>query len=244
MAILAIDQGNSSAKVSLWTDGEIVENRRFEILTIEDLLPFIAENNVEGCIYCSVKHTDARFLESLRQAVEGRLVVLTSSVKLPFDIHYSKETPLGADRIAAIAGAAVLEKGKGALVVDMGTAMTLDVVDRDGNFMGGNISPGLRLRFESLASADKLPQLTAAGEISDFGDDTSSAIRDGVVMGMAAEVIDSFERAIKDFGVSSLILTGNDAKIVAEVLKKRNISFIYDKDLVGRGLNMIYQALR
>lgn len=155
LRILTIDQGNTSAKVVVWDGHVAVESMRNPDLMIEDLLPVIERWNPDGGAYCSVCHTDAKFLETLRRLLEGRLMVLTSATPLPMGVTYGSRDTLGNDRVAAVAGARSLFPDESLLVVDAGTAVTIDVTDAGGNFVGGNIAPGMRLRFMSLHSATR-----------------------------------------------------------------------------------------
>lgn len=240
--ILTIDQGNSSAKVVVWKGGNPVMSKRMETLAIEELLPLLEEGEIYGCAYCSVCHTDAKFLETLRRLVGGHLLVLTPSVELPVKINYGSRSTLGNDRVAAALGAFALLPGESALVVDAGTAVTIDVVDKDGNFMGGNIAPGMHLRFKSLRyETQQLPLVEEFGELPTFGTDTRSAIRCGVVGGMVSEIADAYQRANIIYGCTRIVLAGSDSTVLEPLLKDRGLPVLTDPNLVGRGLVEIYE---
>ena len=240
--ILTIDQGNTSAKAVVWENGVPVKTLRVETLSIEDLLPVFELEGIAGCAYCSVCHTDAKFLETLRRMLDGRLLVLTPSVPLPVKVNYGSRPTLGNDRVAAAVGARALVPGEAALVVDAGTAVTIDVIDRDGNFMGGNIAPGMHLRFRSLkVSTQQLPLVEEYGELPPFGIDTESAIRCGVVGGMVSEIADAFLRAEKIYECSRIVLAGSDGAVLEPLLKERGMEVLTDPNLVGRGLTEIYE---
>lgn len=240
--IVTIDQGNSSLKAVLWSGSEAEDSVRLPQASVEGLLPLFEKGEVDGCIYCSVGHTDAKFLETLRRLVDGRLLVLTHSTPLPIEVCYGTRDTLGNDRVAAAVGASALNPWQGALVVDAGTALTVDVVDGRGRFRGGNISPGLALRFESLHRfTDRLP-LVAPGPVDGmFGTDTSSAIRCGVEGGMASEIAAAYAVASEAYGCSRLILTGHDAATIRAVLAARGLKPEVHPNLVGHGLLFIYR---
>ncbi|MDE5674668.1 MAG: type III pantothenate kinase [Muribaculaceae bacterium] len=240
--ILTVDQGNTSAKAVVWENGIPVKTLRVESLTIEDLLPVFEIDGIEGCAYCSVCHTDAKFIETLRRLVDGRLLVLTPSVPLPIKVCYGSRSTLGNDRVAAAVGAHALMPGDAALVVDAGTAVTIDVIDRDGGFLGGNIAPGMHLRFKSLKeSTQQLPMVDEYGELPSFGTDTESAIRCGVVGGMVSEIVDAYARASSIYGCSRVVLAGSDGAVLEPLLKERGLPVITDPNLVGRGLAEIFE---
>ncbi|MBD5357574.1 MAG: type III pantothenate kinase [Bacteroides sp.] len=241
MRILTIDQGNTSAKAVVWEDGEPVASLKSKDLIIEELLPLMENGEFDGCAYCSVRHTDAKFLETLRRLVDGNLMVLTPSVSLPMLVHYGTRATLGNDRVAAVAGAISIFPSESLLVVDSGTAMTIDVTDAAGNFMGGNISPGIQMRFSSLHQlTDQLPLVDDEGEVAAFGSDTVSAIRSGVVGGMVSEIADCFEHAHALYGCSRIVIAGKDDRKLCQMLRERGLKIVAEPNLVGRGLLAIY----
>lgn len=242
LRLLTIDQGNSSAKAGVWHGESELVSRRLSSLSIESLLPLLEECEADSCAYCSVGHTDAKFLETLRRMLDGRLLVLTPSTPLPIEVKYGSRATLGNDRVAAACGAVAMYPGEGVLVADAGTAVTIDVVTPDGTFSGGNIAPGMRLRFSSLNEAtSQLPLLDADGEICRFGHDTASAIRSGVVGGMVSEIADAFAEAEHVFGCRRILLTGNDAHVLLPHLLKRGLNGAEVPSLVGRGLLSIFR---
>lgn len=241
MRILTIDQGNSSAKAVVWEGADPIAHMRLSSLSVEELIPLLEQWEPEGGAFCSVVHTDAKFLESLRRLLDGELVVLTPSLDLPVEIFYGSRATLGADRVAAAIGAHSLIGDRGALVVDAGTAVTLDVVDDKGNFRGGNIAPGAGLRVDSLhAATSQLPQVDPVGPLPAFGTDTVTAIRCGVVRGMAGEVDRAFRDAVALYGCETIVITGSDASLLVPLLQEYGLPVVADADLVGRGLRVIF----
>lgn len=240
--ILTIDQGNSSAKAVVWHDGVVEDSARCFDMNIENLLPLLERGELDGCAYCSVGHKDAKFLETLRRLIEGDLLVLTPATPLPIEVRYASRATLGNDRVAAAAGAASLYPGEGALVVDAGTAVTIDVIDEKGCFHGGNIAPGLRLRLSSLHEAtSQLPLVDPSGEVPGFGHDTVTAIRSGVVGGMVSEIADAFSRAASLYGCRRIVLAGNDGPILLPLLEQRALPAVMQPNLVGIGLLSVFR---
>ena len=179
-ATLTVDQGNSYAKATVFTDGEVAARLCSSSLQIEEIVALASGTLVGGAIYSAVGHFDTRFVESLRQVVDGPVIAMTHSTPLPVSIGYATPSTLGLDRIAAAAGASFMFPGEALLIADSGTALTLDVVDSEGTFMCGNISPGVKLRLRSLHEyTDRLPEVPKLGDVPLFGYDTETAMRSG-----------------------------------------------------------------
>lgn len=239
---LIIDSGNTACKAYLFSGDDIVATMRYTTPSIENLVEFIDGYDIIGVIYCTVARYDAKLVESLRHTVNANVIVLTHDTLLPIKIDYKTPKTLGYDRVAAAIGASELVEGKSILVVDAGTALTIDVVDEKGVYKGGNISPGISLRFKSLNDYTQLLPLIDNFETFDvplFGHDTPSAIIAGVVNGVVAEVEIAYQNAHKRYGDTVLVLTGGDARYLSTRLNLNIESIIISDDLVAKGLNRI-----
>ncbi len=238
---LSVDQGNTLLKLTLFEDGEPKEVCRFSAGAYDDVFSVIERWNPDCGAFCSVGKIDPRFVESLRLSVDGNLLILSRSTKLPIDIDYSTPNTLGLDRVALASGAASLYKGEPLAVVDAGTAVTLDVVDGNRTFRGGRITAGLRLRFEALhAYTSALPLVDAEGIIPIAGDSTDTCIRSGVVLGLADEITETYREYQKTFGCNRLILAGGDAELLSKHINSR-IPVAHEPDLIAYGLLHIYK---
>lgn len=245
---LIIDQGNSRAKVAVFSGHEPVQHWQFTHLTADDIDNIAKRYLIEAAIYCSVATYGEEVIVALRK-IASRVYELTSMLPLPIAIDYSTPVTLGRDRIAAAAGAAALYPGRKILVVDAGTAITYDLVSADGHFVGGSIAPGLWMRGQSLHKLTKrLPEVDTENQpenLTVWGDSTQSAIRNGVMRGVAAEVIYHAEMA----GDNTLtLLTGGDAPTIAVLVSpetsqpagpRLKSELAVEPDLVSKGLNSI-----
>jgi type III pantothenate kinase len=124
-------------------------------------------------------------------------------------------------------------------VIDAGTAITYDLVTADACFVGGNIAPGLSLRFKALHEhTGRLPLVQPDGDIPVVGYDTTTAIRSGVVLGLLGEI----RNYIAELKVSHpnlvVYLTGGDGNVLHQLLGDEDI--IYYEHLAAEGLNRIY----
>lgn len=238
MRILTIDFGNTTTKASVFIDGELQGSTLLEVRRAELLIPFIEEYSPEGAISCCVGRNADEFVDDLSAILGFEVDRLDYSTPLPIAVDYRTPKTLGLDRVAAVVGA-TCETGT-ALVVDAGTCITLDLV-RDNRFMGGNISPGLRLRFRSLNHyTSRLPLVPLEGDIPSFGYDTETAIRSGVINGVLSDIIYAWKEAEALCPGIEVLLTGGDAKLLYPMLQKRGVGVRLAPTLVGRGLERIY----
>ncbi|MCL1942126.1 MAG: type III pantothenate kinase [Candidatus Azobacteroides sp.] len=234
---LIIDQGNTVAKISLYAGDKEVLFRKTEnpalSASIDELM---SEHRFEKAIYSSVAADDDRIVDLLKKNIP---LVIQPDDKTPLPVKVAYKTPetLGKDRLAGVVGACYLHPGKDILVVDAGTAVTFDFIDAQGVYHGGNIAPGLQMRFKALHEfTSKLPQVTPEGELPMIGYSTETAVRSGVVNGLIYE-IDGYIRDLrKKYPDLFVFLTGGDTFFLAAKLKN---SIFADTKLLIKGLNRI-----
>ena len=182
---LVVDAGNTFSKVG-WFEGN--EMRRHESrLTFSELLKAIHWAPAERVIFSSVSHE----VEKIHRAFQPNVPVLSLSSHTPVPIVKEYDTPetLGADRIAAAVGAVEFFPEEDRLVIDIGTCITYDFVDRTGHFRGGAISPGMRMRFKAMHSfTQRLPLIEPEEETPLVGKSTRQSMLSGVMNGLAAEL--------------------------------------------------------
>ena len=212
-----------------------------QICGIEDILVLLGDRPLYSAILCSVVGIDIRLVESLRRIASGDVVVLTGETPLPVILDYLTPSTLGHDRIADAVGAAYMFPGENVIIADAGSALTPDIVSAEGKFLGGNISPGLSMRFRALSEfTGCLPSVTYRdAEIPVFGKDTCGAIRAGVVRGITAEIEKFALEAKKKLGSTVLILTGGHAPFLSEFLRMDGLEIICEPHLLVKGLNRI-----
>ncbi len=216
----------------------VIKSKDFNCDKIEKkLTPY----KINKAIISSVRNTPEYIFDLLTINIP-EVHILTHKSKLPFKIDYNTPETLGSDRIAAVAGAYNLFPGAEILVIDAGSAITFEYLSGT-TYRGGNISPGLQMRFKALNKfTGKLPLISQPGEYSFPGQNTTDAITAGVIMGVTYEIneyIRTFEKKHKDFKV---ILTGGDSGFLKN---KINYQITYMPDIVIDGLNYIleYNAL-
>lgn len=231
MKIILIDIGNSSHCKAALSDGKrIVSVSRVMRSSLPEEVERLAGSGCVADAICvsSVAKPDAD-LDSWLKGHCLRYVHLDAFAPLPLRVEYGTPETLGADRIAAAVGARMLFPGKDCIIFDFGTALTVDFVDRTGTFKGGNISPGMSMRFQAVHEhTGRLPLVSAVCPCRQAGQNTSEAINNGVVLGIMFEV----ESYINRNPGSTVIFTGGDALFFAKMLKTP-IFVVYNLILIG-----------
>ncbi len=193
---LIIDAGNTCTKLVAFDGGEPVDVCRMDYDETDKFGRFVASHSFDRGIVSSVVDMP----EELKRAIDALPFEMYSLVPgvtpVPITVKYATPHTLGADRLAAAVGAYVKGKGRDVLVIDIGTCITYDFVNADGEYLGGNISPGPKLRLKALSEyTDRLPLVSRHGDTPEMGNTTETAIRSGVVNGIRREI----EGYISDF---------------------------------------------
>jgi type III pantothenate kinase len=232
---LIIDQGNSVAKLALFEKNTLVDCFQTEVLTTQMIEDLLRQYAVSAGIVSSVGRMNKLVYHLLKNRLSA-FCELNIKMPMPLQIDYKTPETLGVDRIAAAVGAWIQQPNSNILVIDMGTAITIDFVSQSGIYKGGNISPGMDLRFKALNHfTDKLPLVNETGEIPALGYDTETAIRSGVIEGIVRE-IDSYIEEYKKEQPVFIFLTGGYAFYFENRLKN---TIFADGNLVLKGLNEI-----
>jgi type III pantothenate kinase len=236
MKSICIDIGNTLIKFSAFFGNEMVHFELVEKSKISRIIGFIKDRKIEYGILSSVAEVPEDVLTFLKVHLK-MFINLDHKTLIPVENFYDTKETLGKDRLAAIIGANFLYPGENSLVIDAGSAITYDLINSKGQFLGGNISPGIQMRYKALHTFTKrLPLIELSTEIPLFGKNTTDAIRVGVQMGVIYEIdgtIDKYKELYPDLKV---ILTGGDNKYFDNKLKN---SIFVVPNLVLIGLNRI-----
>lgn len=220
--ILAVDIGNTAIKLAVVDDVTVYDLIRTSAKDFMQHIKGVLSNYPdlkEACV-CQVGKIDVKLLQGL----EGLLKVtyINQESILPFTNKY-QSTTLGNDRKALVAGAlATGNQGEDTLIIDAGTCVTYDFIDADLNYWGGAISPGLRLRYESLHNfTAQLPLLQAEAVEHITGNSTIQSIHSGVVIGLTMEIKGVIKKYKKVYENLQVIITGGDADLLVKQMKNR-----------------------
>ncbi|MCH5235370.1 MAG: type III pantothenate kinase [Muribaculaceae bacterium] len=238
MNTLTIDIGNNKIKLDYWDNDGILYRTLCDKISMEEIKREVENIDIKGIILSSVRKDYQDIIQALKEQ-SGCDVIIDFNQdeidKISDKIKYKGK--VGPDRIAAYLGAQAQVFGP-KLIIDAGTAITLDIADKEGCYRGGNISLGLKSRLKALADATSmLPKVEEFTTFSYFGRDTHSAIEDGARNGVIGEILYTIELAKLEYQIEWVVITGGDAENFFRTIRDKWEKCIPDKFLVGRGLN-------
>ena len=236
---LIIDAGNTMVKYAVFNKEDIV----FKQQTTADEVLLTAKKicddypRIGRCIFSSVNTLNEKIIPLL--SVFCEVIHLDSSTPTPFKNSYASPRTLGVDRIA-LATAAFYQNPKGnTLVIDAGTCVTYDMINDYGEYLGGAISPGLRMRYKALhGQTARLPLLEPVDLLDFIGNTSETSVHSGVLNGLQHEIdgfVDQYKSRFVDLTV---ILTGGDAHFLSKRLKN---TIFADSNFLLKGLNYLLE---
>jgi type III pantothenate kinase len=229
---IAVDYGNSSAKVGIFNQHLLVE--KFVFQEEGQLKTFLQNFPADHFILSSV-NTDAQLVSSWTKA--KKKFILHHTLPLPITNLYATPQTLGVDRIAAVCGAQQIFPQTNCLVIDAGTCITYDFLDDAGRYHGGSISPGLMMRFEAMHTfTARLPLVMPSDDPVLIGNSTETCMQSGAVLGFIEEIEGIIRRYSEKFDDLKVILCGGDTPFFENKLKA---SIFASPELVLSGLNSI-----
>ncbi|MFR8548520.1 MAG: type III pantothenate kinase [Lachnospiraceae bacterium] len=253
--ILAVDIGNSNIVLGCFEDEKILfierlsTNQNSTVLEYTVLIKNILElNNLshhsfEGGIISSVVPSVTHTVQEAMMRLTGKhVMVVGPGIKTGLKILLDNPAQLGSDRVAD-AVAAIHDYPCPLIIVDMGTATTISAIDRDRNFLGGMIYPGLRVSLDSLTMrTSQLPKISLDPPKRVIGSNTIDCMRSGIIYCTAASIDGAIERIEEELGEAcTIVSTGGLAKTIIPYCKRE---IIIDDRLLLKGLMYIYNRNR
>ena len=229
--------------MALINNRDIIKTYSTATLLPEIIKDFIDGFKVESSIISSVRNHVEDIEEFLAESTN--YYRFSTSLKTPVKILYKTPATLGLDRYAAVIGASTVFKNTNCLVIDAGTCITYDFIDRDRNYYGGSISPGINMRYKAMHSfTGKLPLIDFDPEFHENnGTDTATSILSGVQNGITYEILGFIQSYQLKYPDLKIALCGGDSNYFDSQLKN---SIFAPKvktipDLVLIGLNEVIQ---
>ncbi len=237
MLKLILDIGNTATKAAI-ADGErLLCVSRYDTFTENEWLPLHEKYKPSVAIVASVRKEELSNMAWLAGSVK-KLITFSHRTPIPIRNLYATPETLGADRLAAAIGAHHLFPKHDCMIIDCGTAITIDFLSSTGEFIGGNISPGLHTRFRALHHfTERLPLRELNEDVGHIGTTTHEAIEAGVLHGVVKEI----EGYMVESTGSTTILTGGDAFFLAKKIKNP-IFVVCNLNLIGLAKIADYNA--
>ena len=250
--ILPVDIGNSNIVLGGVEGNEIVFEARLrtdstktsdeyciDLKMILDVY-HVQPDNIEGSIIASVVPQVLNSMQTAIKKLTGKTsLVVGPGLKTGLNIKIENPSQTGADLVVGNV-AALREHKPPLIVIDMGTATTMTVLDETGALIGGCICPGVKISLDALTERTALlPGLQLDQPKKAIGRNTIDCMRSGIMMGAACMLDGMVERMEAELGKKcTVVATGGIAKFIIPMCKT---PMIYDKDLLVKGLAMLYR---
>ena len=219
MINLAIDLGNTKMKLGVFKEKKLILREDQEISFGPSALENILDtHHFQNILVAATGNSEEIVTLLHKRGLSFKIVDHLTNI--PFKNNYETPKTLGADRIALVAAAVGRYPGQDALIIDAGTCVTYDFKNTEEEYLGGSISPGLRMRFEALHRfTAKLPLLEAQSIPHHLGKNTKEAIESGVIHGISTEINGIIDWYRENYPELIVILTGGDAQFLSKTLK-------------------------
>ena len=244
--LLTIDIGNTNILIGLYKNGKLIFHKRIKVkknLTCKNYANILKKNlpsgNLEGAIICSVVPSlEKQFKKIFKQYFKLEPIIIGENLNFGIKLNY-KKGQLGSDRIANAIAAYHLYK-KGCIVIDLGTAVTFDIISPKGVYLGGAIVPSIGISSRALfSSASLLKPVKLKLKKFAIGKNTTENLQIGILHGFASMIDGMISKFKKELKFKPLvILTGGDAGKMSKII---NFPHIVIPFLTLEGLRIIYE---
>lgn len=250
--ILAVDIGNTNIVIGCIEQEKIYFVERVSTNISKTELEYVVEfktlldlyqikmEEITGCIIASVVPPLNNIVKTaLEKLLHIMPMLVGPGVKTGLNILMDNPAQVGSDLIVN-AVAALSYYGAPIIIIDMGTATTISVVDDKKNYVGGMILPGVKVSLESLVNrTSQLPRISLEAPKKMIGRNTIDCMKSGIIMGQAASMDGLIERTWEELGYQAkVVATGGLAGCIVPYCKKK---ILYDNELTLKGLGIIYQ---
>ncbi|AJC48226.1 type III pantothenate kinase [Allofrancisella guangzhouensis] len=251
--LLVMDVGNSHIHAGVFDGDKLINQTRYATASVDStsdqlgvfLRQVLRENNIDpnhitGCAISSVvPHLNYSLGSAIIKYFDLKPFFVNMNLKLNLDMSAVEAHQVGADRIASCIGAIADYPDRNLVIIDLGTATTLDVVTKDRKYLSGCILPGVKLSLNALCQgAAQLPSITIVKPNMAIGNDTVTNIRAGLYFGHLGALKELKSRVIKEIGTNDVytIATGG----FASLFKDEGIFDEISPDLILRGIRIAF----
>lgn len=250
--VLAVDIGNSNIVLGCFEENEILFEERLSTDRDATVLEYVviiktsleihqlAYEQITGAIISSVvPSVTENVQEAIFRLTGQKAMVVSPGMKTGLNILLDDPKQLGSDRVADAVGA-IGEYPCPLIIIDMGTATTISVIDRNKNFLGGMIIPGLQVSLDSLASrTSQLPRISLDEPKKVIGTNTVDCMKSGIIYSTASSIDGAIERIEEELGEQCTVVStgGHSRKIIPYCHRE----ILIDPYLLLKGLMTIYQ---
>lgn len=251
--LLTIDIGNSNVVIGCLNENNetiklfrmVTDLKKTEDEYAAGMQMILQQNNIdcngfEGAIICSVVPSLTEIFRTAVQKLTGhKALVVGAGIKTGLNIQIEDPASLGSDLVAA-AVAAIAQFSLPVIVIDMGTATTMTVIDEGNRFIGGAIIPGVALSINALSGGTSLlHNVPIEAPKKCISDTTTACMQSGLVFGNAALLDGMIARFEEELGKkSTVVATGG---IAPKIIPYCQHPIVYDEDLLLKGLGIIYK---
>lgn len=249
--LLSVDIGNTNITLGVYERDSLVKT--FRLTSDKNLFQqeykilfnaLLKDYKIEECVIGSVvEELSQKIKNTCNELFQINALLINTSANWGLKVLLQNPKEVGADRIAN-AYAAKIKYSLPAIVVDIGTATTFDIVSANGEFLGGVIMPGLNLQFKALnTNTSKLPKVDAQISEKAIGNSTENALLSGVIRGSASAIEGLIHQCELELGQkATIIATGGNSRLISEYMLRR---FDYvDTSLTLEGLKLLYELNR
>ena len=250
--LLAIDIGNTNIVIGCIKDDEILFQARIATdriktsdqygVEIKNMLETfgVSREDIEGCIISSVVPPVFNSVQTgVRKVIGRQPMVVGPGLKTGLNIRLENPSQMGAALVAADVGA-LREYQPPLIIIDMGTATTMSVLDETGAHLGGCVCPGVKIGLEALtARTSLLPGIQLDRPERVLGRNTADAMRSGIMYGAASMLDGMIDRFREELGCDfNIIATGGLAEQIVPLCRHE---MVYDHNLIIKGLAALYR---
>ena len=234
---LVLDIGNSLLKAGIFKNNNLINYCEFNKDYFLNVKSILDNNPISHSIASNVSESNNKLIELLSN--KTNLIEFNSSLNVPFKNCYQSKNTLGKDRIALVSNASKEYPKENVLLIDLGSCITFDFLNNKNEYLGGSISPGLRMRYKSLNNYTANLPLLDPKEIDYFiGKNTEDSIHSGIINGIISELNSTVEKYKSQYKKIRIILTGGDSKFL---FKKIKSGIFANSNFLIFGLNLLIE---